>query len=179
MRISTNHNLDVRVLQMVLQRVKERQKVLKMNVMTCANQNSRDDYSQSHTGQIQFRWLQQPWPRDADSSWHAFQRSALPSSRLTGLPLTTTPRSDIQTEDDCQEPASRQNSLAVTFGGTDWRSGRKMSVCQRSAATTKSNAFPRRSFCTHFPFLQLENWSFLHFYTHQSACWISFGSPPT
>lgn len=55
MRISTNHNLDVRVLQMVLQRVKERQKVLKMNVMTCANQNSRDDYSQSHTGQIQFR----------------------------------------------------------------------------------------------------------------------------
>lgn len=133
-----------------------------MNVMTCANQNSRDDCSQSHTGQIQFRWLQQPWPRDADSSWHAFKWSALSSSRLTGLPVTTTPCSDIQTEDDCQEPASRQNSLAVTFGGTDWRSGRKMSVCQRSAATTKSNAYPCRSFCTHFPFLQLENWSFLH-----------------
>lgn len=55
MRISTNHKLDVRVLQMVLQRVKERQKVLKMNVMTSANQNFRDDCSQSHTGQIQFR----------------------------------------------------------------------------------------------------------------------------
>lgn len=128
--------------------------------------------------QIQFRWLQQPWPRDADSSWHAFKRSALPSSRLTGLPLTTTPRSDLQMEDDCQEPVSRQNSLAVTFGSTDWRSGRKMSVCQGSAATTKPNAYRRRSFCTHFPFFQLENWSFLHFYTHPSACWVLDLLPP-